>query len=58
MSKGSTRSQYGCNTFGALVTEAQQKEEEESGIKPMRNVEKGDFHDYVRGNQPYATHFY
>ena len=28
-SKGSTISQYGCSTFGALVTERQQEEEEE-----------------------------
>ena len=28
-SKGSTISQYGCSTFGALATEAQLKEEEE-----------------------------
>ena len=26
-SKGSTISQYGCSTFGALATEAEQKEE-------------------------------
>ena len=29
MSKGSTVSQYGCSTFGALATEAQQKEEDD-----------------------------
>ena len=28
-SKGSTISQYGCSTFGALATEAQYEEEEE-----------------------------
>ena len=34
-SKGSTISQYGCSTFGALATEAQYKEEEEPVSWPL-----------------------
>jgi hypothetical protein len=33
MSKGSTISQHGCSTSGALATGALQKEEEEEDIK-------------------------